>query len=104
MLLQVLYDYAQAESLIEAIELTDRTIHLALNLQEDGSVDLRNAWSPLTSEIPGKKPGETRSVLGQSFRMPRFPGENNGGKAHFLADTCGPVLGIEPRTGEALAD
>ena len=36
--------------------------------------------------------------------MPRFPGENNGGKAHFLADGCGPVLGVDPKTGLVCPD
>ena len=52
MLLQVLYGYAQANDLIEAIELTDRTLHLALVLRPDGSVDPAHAWQPLTMGLP----------------------------------------------------
>lgn len=104
MLLQALYEYAQDANLVESIELTDRTIHLVLVLSEDGSIDLEHAWKPLTSPSKVPKIGVTKEVPGQSMLMPRFPGENNGGKAHFLADTCGPVLGVDPKTGQALPD
>ena len=104
MLLQALHEYAEDENLVEAIELTDRTIHLILVLDDDGSIDPAHPWRVLTSPPRNPKPGETKEVPGQSMRMPRFPGENNGGKAHFLADTCGPLLGVDPKTGEALPD
>jgi CRISPR-associated protein Cas8c/Csd1 subtype I-C len=104
MLLQALYEYAQDENLVEAIELTDRTIHLILVLDDDGSIDPAHPWRLLTSPSKNPKKGETKEVPGQSMRMPRFPGENNGGKAHFLADTCGPLLGVDPKTGKALPD
>ena len=100
MLLQALHEYAQDENLVEAIELTDRTIHLVLVLDENGEIDPEHAWHVLSSPSKNPKKGETKEVPGQSMRMPRFPGENNGGKADFLADTCGPVLGVEPKTGK----
>jgi len=104
MLLQSLHEYAEDEKLVEAIELTDRTIHLVLVLDEDGEIDPEHAWKELTSPSKRPKKGENKEVPGESRRMPRFPGENNGGKAHFLADTCGPVLVVDPKTGKALPD
>ncbi len=104
MLLQALHEYAQDEHLVEAIELTDRTIHLILVLDDDGALDLAHPWRALTSPAKNPKKGETKEVPGQTLRMPRFPGENNGGKAHFLADTCAPLLGVDPKAGQALSD
>jgi len=103
MLLKVLYEYARSRRLIDEIELTQRTLHLALVLQDDGSVEPLAAWQSFDKEVEGKK-GEKKIVLGELRVMPRFPGENNGGKAHFLADLCGPVLGVDAKTGAALSD
>ena len=104
MLLQALHEYAQDENLVAAIELTDRTIHLVLVLDANGEIDPAHAWNELTSPSKSAKKGENKEVPGESRRMPRFPGENNGGKAHFLADTCGPVLGVDPKVGKPLPD
>ena len=103
MLLQALNEYARRQNLIESIELTNRTIHLLLNLRADGTISAGSPWLPLESPDPKDKKGEKR-ILGSIMVMPRFPGENNGGKAHFLADGCGPVLGIDPKTGLPLPD
>ena len=103
MLLQALNEYARRHNLVESIELTNRPIHLLLNLRTDGSVSPGAPWLPLQSPDPKDKKGEKR-VLGATMMMPRFPGGNTGGKAHFLADGCGPVLGIDPKTGLPLPD
>ena len=91
MLLQALNDYAKRNNLVDSIELTNRTIHLLLNLKADGSISPGAAWFALDAPDPKDKKGEKRT-LGAIREMPRFPGENNGGKAHFLAD--GPVVSV----------
>ena len=98
MLLQALHDYAVHENLVESVELTSRTIHLALNLEPDGTVSPGNSWVSLDSPDPKDKKGQKR-VLGRSFLMPRFPGVPAGGKAYFLADGCVAIFGIDPNTG-----
>lgn len=103
MLLQVLNEYATRKGLVESIELIKRTIHLVLKLRPDGSVEPGSPWLPLTTEQVDTS-GKVKVVPGAQRTMPRFPGENNGGKAHFLADSGGAVLGVEPKTGAALPD
>ena len=103
MLLQALHEYALNQQLVDSVELTRRTIHLALNLNRDGTVPLDNAWVALDLLDPKDKKNQKR-ILGRSYLMPRFPGENNGGKAHFLADVCGTVFGVDPKSGFAWPD
>ena len=60
MLLQALHDYAVHENLVESVELTTRTIHLALNLEPDGSVSPGNSWISFDSPDPKDKKGQKR--------------------------------------------
>ncbi|GAA4447926.1 hypothetical protein GCM10023156_10410 [Novipirellula rosea] len=40
---------------------------------------------------------------GKNMRLPRFPGENNGGKSYFLAEGSGAVFGMEKKSGKPIA-
>lgn len=94
MLLKALYDYGVP--LLKDLPLQKRRIHALIALNGDGRIRLDH-MVPLTQ--PDQK-GKER--LGQERRMPRFPGENNGGKAYFLAESPIAVLGRDKTTGEPL--
>jgi len=96
MLLQTLYDLAVEKKLFEQVHLQERSIHLLIPINSKGEL-LGNCLIPLTS-----KDEKGKDVLGMPFLMPRFPGENNGGKAYFLAESCSAILGIDSETGEGL--
>jgi len=87
MFLQALYEYAQEHHLLDDLPLRGRLIHALIPIDSNGL--LRSDYLiPLTQ--PNAKGKE---IPGQERLMPRFPGENNGGKAYFLADNATAVLG-----------
>ncbi|MBM4043811.1 MAG: type I-C CRISPR-associated protein Cas8c/Csd1 [Planctomycetes bacterium] len=96
MLLRALYDLACSRSLFEAVHLQERTVHLLIPVDSQGAL-LGNALIPMFT-----KDGRGKDRLGRPMVLPRFPGENNGGKAFFLADSCTAILGIDKQTGEGL--
>ncbi len=103
MLLQALHAYAETENLIGTIEITDRPVHLVLLLRTDGSVDPGDVWQALSTEETDAK-GNSKVTPGRVLKLPSFPGVNSGGKANFLADEVGKVLGIDSKTGEPFED
>jgi CRISPR-associated protein Csd1 len=95
MLLKALYDVGIER--LDDIHLQRRRVHILIPLTRDG--DLRSSGVlPLNS-----KDRSGKSVLGEESLWPRFPGENNGGKAYFLAESVTAVLGIETPSGAGLA-
>jgi hypothetical protein len=74
MFLQVLYEYAQRNRLLENLPLQGRIIHALVPVHSDGRLRFDHLV-PLTrtDEKEKERPGQERL-------MPRFPGENNGGK------------------------
>jgi hypothetical protein len=103
MLLQLLHEFATEEKLLDGIAFVPRSISLALVVHEDGLADPSSPWRLIGEEVEGKK-GERRFKLGRFLEMPRFPGENNGGKAYFLAEKAEAVFGIDPITAEPRPD
>ncbi len=90
MLLTKLSRYARRRHLMDDVDLTRRNVAFTINIDADGNIDVETPVSPLTSGDGKKK--------SQSMLCPSFPGEKNGGKADFLFETPGRVLGTE--TGE----
>jgi hypothetical protein len=72
---------------METVDLTARKVAFAINIDGDGNYDQEVPVSPLTS-ADGKQKF-------QIMMCPAFPGEKNGGKADFLVETPGRVLGTE---------
>ena len=87
MLLTKLSRYARRRQLMDRVDLTPRKVALTINIDSKGNIDSQVPVSPLTS-ADGK---EKFQVL----LCPAFPGEKNGGKADFLFETPGRVLGTE---------
>lgn len=87
MFLQALYEYAQEHHLLDDLPLRGRLIHALIPIDSNGL--LRSDYL-----IPLTRPNaKGKEIPGQERRMPRFPGENNGGKAYFLADNATAILG-----------
>jgi len=96
MLLQSLYDYAQKQQLFDDLPLQKRNVHVLIAI--DGQGVLRaDTLIPLTQQ---NAKGKER--IGQKHLMPRFPGENNGGKSYFLAESSIAVLGRDKKSGECI--
>ncbi len=96
MLLHSLYDYAQKQKLFDNLPLQKRNVHVLIAIDKQG--DLRaNTLIQLThQDAKGKE------RIGQEHLMPRFPGENNGGKAYFLAESTIATLGRDKKSGECI--
>ncbi len=89
MFLQALYEYAQKNRLLDNLPLQTRVVHALIAINYDGKLRVDHLVPLSHTDEKGKeRPGQERL-------MPRFPGENNGGKAYFLAENCTAVLGIE---------
>lgn len=87
MFLQALYEYAQEHHLLDDLPLRGRLIHALIPIDSNGL--LRSDYL-----IPLTRPNaKGKEIPGQERHMPRFPGENNGGKAYFLADNATAILG-----------
>lgn len=97
MLLRALYEFAQERHLLDDLPIQKRTIHLLVPLSLGGEL-LGQGVIPLFD-----KNAKGKDELGRQLSMPRFPGENNGGKAYFLAESCACVFGRNKDTGETLS-
>jgi len=97
MLLNALYVLAEKQNLFETIHLQNRQLHLLISLNIDGELT-GNGLIPLFS-----KDQKGNDILGQDRLLPRFPGENNGGKAYFLAESCLSIFGIDKKTGVGIS-
>lgn len=96
MLLRALYAFAQERRLLDDLPIQKRTIHFLVPLTLEGEL-VGNGVIPLF-----EKNAKGQEELGADLPMPRFPGENNGGKAYFLAESCVCVFGRSKETGEPL--
>jgi CRISPR-associated protein Csd1 len=96
MLLRALYDFAQERHLMDDLPIQKRAIHFLVPLSLDGKLIGQGVIPLFDTNVNGK------NELGRDLPMPRFPGENNGGKAYFLAESCERVFGRNKETGEYL--
>ncbi len=97
MLLRALYEFAQEQRLLEGLPIQDRTIHFFLPLNAEGELVGSGAIPLFQRDARGK------DKLGLDLSMPRFPGENNGGKAYFLGESCVCVFGREKDAGKFIS-
>ena len=97
MFLRALYDFAQERRLLDGLPVQDRTIHFYLPINSDGELVGSGAIALFQKDARGK------DRLGLNLPMPRFPGENNGGKSYFLAESCVHVFGRDNDKGEAIS-
>jgi CRISPR-associated protein Csd1 len=97
MLLQALYDYAQRKRLLDDLPLQKRKIHALIALDSNGALRFDYLLPLSQADDRGKE------RPGQEIIMPRFPGENNGGKAYFLAEGTMAVLGRDKITGQSIS-
>lgn len=99
MLLQALYNYAVREKLMAGLPFQMRTIYWLVPLKGNGEVR-GDGFVPLSTPVTkGKK---TKEQPGREFLLPRFPGENNGGKAYYLAENFATVFGVRKDAAETL--
>jgi CRISPR-associated protein Csd1 len=96
MLLKTLYDFARNQKLFDLLPLQKRNVHVLIAIDKQGILR-SNTLIPLTQQDTNGK-----ERLGQEPLMPRFPGENNGGKAYFLAESSIAVLGRDKISGECI--
>jgi hypothetical protein len=96
MLLRALFDFAQEQRLLDDLPIQKRTIHFLVPLTLQGELVGQGVIPLFEKNAKGK------DELGSDLPMPRFPGENNGGKAYFLAESCVSVFGRNKDTGETL--
>lgn len=97
MLLQALYDYAQSRQLLADLPLQRRTLHALIDLNPDGTLRLPHLTELTNLDAKGKE------SLGFDYLLPRFPGENNGGKTYFLAEGSVAVFGRDKTTGNPIS-
>ena len=96
MLLTALYELATSQRLLDELPLQRRTLHALVPLSLEGDLRLPHLIVLSQPDTKGKqRPGVERL-------LPRFPGENNGGKAYFLAEGTVPLLGCNKKTGDAV--
>src|SRR5689334_7451375 len=96
MLLQALHDYAASRQLLDDLPLQRRALHALIPLDAEGMLRLPYLVPVTHQDERGKE------VAGRDYLLPRFPGENNGGKAYFLAEGSIAVFGREKKTGEPI--
>lgn len=99
MLLQALHKYAEQRKLLDRLPFQVRTVHLLLPLKADGS-PRGSGFVPLTTPVTVGE--QKKEEPGRELLLPRFPGENNGGKAYYLAESFPCVLGVRKESGEPL--
>lgn len=97
MLLKVLHDLADRENLLRDLHVEQRPVHLLIPISTSGEFIGEGVISLHSQDRKGK------TVLGRKLTFPRFPGENNGGRAYFLAESCTHILGIETPSGTGLS-
>ena len=96
MLLQALHDYATSRRLLDDLPLQRRTLHALIPLDADGRLRLPHL-------IPVTQPDENgKERAGMDYLLPRFPGENNGGKTYFWAEGATAIFGRDKKTGEPI--
>lgn len=93
MLLKALYDHAVKKRLLDTVHLQERRIDFLIPIDLDGILLSDSLLSQTSKNKKGK------DVLGRLLPMPRFPGENNGGRAYFLAESFTYIFGIDVGTG-----
>jgi len=96
MLLRTLYELADSRRLFETVHLQSRRLHLLIPINSNGEIQGTGVIPLYSKDQKGKH------VLGLEKLMPRFPGENNGGKAYFLAESCLPILGFDKASGNGI--
>ena len=96
MLLQSLYEFAQSEKLLANLPLQRRTLHALITLDADGKLR-----QPYLTELT-QPDAKGKESPGSDYLLPRFPGENNGGKAYFLAEGSVALFGRDKTTGEPI--
>src|SRR5438094_25121 len=101
MLLPALHKYARDRELLDHLPFQRRTVHLLIQLRPNGSLRVDGLHLLTTPVSRGR---QTREEIGQEVWLPRFPGENNGGRAYYLAESYWTVLGLRKETGEPLPD
>ena len=94
MLLRALYDLASERQLFDSVHLQNRPLHMLIPIGSEGVLEGKGVIPLYSKDAKGKE------RLGQERPMPRFPGENNGGKAYFLAESCSAIFGLDKETGE----
>ncbi|MFH7320148.1 type I-C CRISPR-associated protein Cas8c/Csd1 [Desulfurivibrio sp. D14AmB] len=97
MLLSALHEFAQEHALFDNVHLQERDLHLLIPINMDGELTQAELLPLYSPDAAG------REVLGQKKFLPRFPGENNGGKAYFLAESCLAILGVDKKNGESIS-
>lgn len=97
MLLTALHEYAKEHRLLDDLPLQSRSLHALVSIDLEGKLQ-QDYLTPLSQ--PDAK-GKDRS--GMDFILPRFPGENNGGKAYFLAEGSTAIFGRDKTSGEMIA-
>src|SRR5205085_8757758 len=73
-----------------------RTLHALVPLDTAGRLALSHFIPLSTPDAKGK------GAFGREYLPPRFPGENNGGKAYFLAEGAVAVFGRDKTSGEPI--
>jgi CRISPR-associated protein Csd1 len=96
MFLRALYDFAQERRLLDGLPVQDRSIHFYLPINAEGELVGSGAIPLFQKDERGKE------WLGLALPMPGFPGENNGGKSHFLAESSVCVFGRVKETGDSI--
>lgn len=99
MLLQALHNYAVRKKLLAGLPFQERTVHWLIPLTASGEVR-GHGFVPLST--PVQKGGKTKEQPGRDYLLPRFPGENNGGKAYYLVENFATLLGVRREAGETL--
>jgi CRISPR-associated protein Csd1 len=98
MLLQALYEYAVRKKLLAGLPFQLRTVHWLIPLKNG---EIRGGgFVPLSTLVT--RGNKTKEEPGREFLLPRFPGENNGGKAYYLAENFATLFGVRRESGETL--
>ncbi len=106
MILESLHRYAESKGLMSRLPFQDRTVHWLVPLNADGSL-AGEGLIELTTPAAGTKgrgggKDANKETPGRTRRLPRFPGDNNGGRAHYLADRFSTVFGVRQDAAEWL--
>src|SRR5205085_10993025 len=94
------HKYATERQLLANLPFQRRTVHLLVPVNPDGS--LRTDWLTLLTSPRAGDPD--KADVGRELWLPRFPGENNGGKTYFLAEGFATVFGLRREGGDPLPE
>ena len=97
MLLQALHEFAISRKLLADLPLQRRTLHALIDIDADGYLRQPYLRELTQTDAKGKE------SAGFDYLLPRFPGENNGGKAYFLAEGSVALFGRDKTTGEPIS-